>query len=82
MFRRTRVPVHLVAEMMAQGASAEEILEGYPSLTKEPVRLASLYARASQARTPVSTTVVWTKTSAPRAFAVAFRGGIADALLD
>lgn len=44
--RGTRIPVHLVAEMRRQGASAEEILAGYPSLTSEQIELAELYARA------------------------------------
>jgi len=29
-FKGTRIPVDLVADMLAQGATAEEILEGYP----------------------------------------------------
>jgi uncharacterized protein (DUF433 family) len=44
-FKGTRIPVDLVADMLAQGATAEEILQGYPTLTKEMISLASLYAR-------------------------------------
>jgi uncharacterized protein (DUF433 family) len=45
-FRRTRIPVDLVADMLAQGATAEEILEGYPTLSKERIAIAPLYIRA------------------------------------
>ena len=30
MFRGTRVPVHLVAELVAQGSKPAELIEGYP----------------------------------------------------
>ena len=45
-FRGTRIPVHAVADMLGQGATAEEILEGYPALTREAVELAPVYAKA------------------------------------
>jgi uncharacterized protein (DUF433 family) len=45
-FRGTRIPVDLVADMLVQGATAEEILEGYPTLSKEKIDLAPLYMRA------------------------------------
>jgi uncharacterized protein (DUF433 family) len=45
-FRGTRIPVDLVADMLAQGATAEEILEGYPTLNNEKVAFAPLYMRA------------------------------------
>jgi len=45
-FRRTRIPVDLVATMSAQGASVDEILEGYPALSREQVELAPLYVAA------------------------------------
>jgi uncharacterized protein (DUF433 family) len=38
-FSGTRVPVHLIAELVAQGAAPTELLEGYPRLTAEMVRL-------------------------------------------
>ena len=37
----------LVADMLAQGATANEILEGYPTLNIEMLSLAPLYVRAS-----------------------------------
>lgn len=43
-FRGTRVPVYLVADMVAQGAPIGEITEGYPSLTAEMVETARVYA--------------------------------------
>ncbi len=43
-FRGTRIPVCLVADMVAQGTPIDEILEGYPSLTSEMVKTACAYA--------------------------------------
>jgi uncharacterized protein (DUF433 family) len=45
-FKGTRIPVELVADMLAQGATAEEILDGYPTLDKEKIAMAPLYVRA------------------------------------
>jgi uncharacterized protein (DUF433 family) len=45
-YRGTRIPVELIAEMLADGASVEEILEGYPALDQTKVELATLYVRA------------------------------------
>ena len=45
-FKGTRIPVDLVADMLAQGATEEEILEGYPTLNKEKIVIAPLYMRA------------------------------------
>jgi uncharacterized protein (DUF433 family) len=45
-FKGTRIPVDLVADMLAQGATAKEILEGYPTLSKEGIAIAPLYMRA------------------------------------
>jgi uncharacterized protein (DUF433 family) len=45
-YRGTRIPVHAIAGMFAQGATLKEILEGYPALTREAVELASVYANA------------------------------------
>jgi len=36
-FRRTRIPVGLVAEMVAQGALVEEVFAGYPALDTEKI---------------------------------------------
>jgi uncharacterized protein (DUF433 family) len=48
--RGTRIPVQLLADMVAQGASAQEIAAGYPSLTAEQVELAVFYAQARPRR--------------------------------
>ena len=45
-FKGTRIPVDLVAGMLARGATVEEILEGYPTLSKEKIAIAPLYIRA------------------------------------
>ena len=45
-FRGTRVPVHMIAELVAQGSTQAELLDSYPRLTAEMIRLAPLYANA------------------------------------
>ena len=45
-YRGTRIPVELIAGMLSQGATPEEIVEGYPALDKEKVELAPLYVQA------------------------------------
>jgi uncharacterized protein (DUF433 family) len=43
--RDTRIPVYLVAEMVAQGTGREAILTAYPALTAESLDAAALYAQ-------------------------------------
>jgi uncharacterized protein (DUF433 family) len=45
-FRDTRIPVHDIAEMIANGDSKEAVLEAYPQLKAEQIDLAVLYAQA------------------------------------
>jgi uncharacterized protein (DUF433 family) len=45
-YRGTRIPVELIADMLTQGATPEEILKGYPALDREKVELAPLYVQA------------------------------------
>jgi uncharacterized protein (DUF433 family) len=45
-YRGTRIPVDLIASMLRQGASVDEIIEGYPSLDRERIELAPLYLQA------------------------------------
>lgn len=54
-YRGTRIPVDLVADMLKQGATVEEILDGYPALDREMVELAPLYVQAfpQRGRPPV-----------------------------
>ena len=45
-FRGTRIPVHLIADLVAQGEATDDLLAGYPRLTGEMIRLAPVYAAA------------------------------------
>jgi uncharacterized protein (DUF433 family) len=45
-FRGTRVPVHLIATLVAEGSDEEELRESYPRLTVEMIRLAPAFATA------------------------------------
>ena len=49
-FVGTRIPVRAIANMQAQGASVEELLEGYPSLTGRMLELAEIWTAAHPAR--------------------------------
>ena len=51
-FRGTRVPVHMVAQLVAQGSRPAELIESYPRLTAEMIRLAPIYATAYPLRGP------------------------------
>src|SRR5229473_3046735 len=44
--RGTRIPVYLIADLLEQEADEEEILSGYPTLKREILELARLYAMA------------------------------------
>jgi uncharacterized protein (DUF433 family) len=45
-FRGTRVPVHMIAELVTKGSTQAELLESYPRLTADMIRLAPVYAAA------------------------------------
>jgi len=45
-FRGTRVAVHMVAELLGQGTTSADLIESYPRLTSEMIRLAPVYAAA------------------------------------
>jgi uncharacterized protein (DUF433 family) len=45
-FRGTRVPVHMIATLLAEGSTEAELLVGYPRLTAEMIRVAPIYAAA------------------------------------
>jgi uncharacterized protein (DUF433 family) len=51
-FRGTRVPVHLIAQLVAQGSKPVELIESYPRLSAEMIRLAPIYASAYPLRGP------------------------------
>ncbi len=40
----TRIPVHLIVELVAEGLSPEEILKEYPELELQDIKAALLYA--------------------------------------
>ncbi len=44
--RGTRIPVYLIADMLEQEASEQEILSGYPTLRRENLELARIYVSA------------------------------------
>jgi len=43
----TRIPVELVVRKLGEGATIEELLDGYPTLTKEKIMAALIYAADS-----------------------------------
>jgi uncharacterized protein (DUF433 family) len=45
-FRGARIPVHLVASLLRDGATDEQVTESYPRLTRQMIRLAPVYAAA------------------------------------
>ncbi|PYU75289.1 MAG: hypothetical protein DMG49_03350 [Acidobacteria bacterium] len=49
-YRGTRIPVELIADMLSQGANPKEILEGYPTLDRDKVELAPFYVQAFRRR--------------------------------
>ena len=42
--KNTRIPVHLIVSLIAEGAKEEEILSDYPSLSREDISAALHYA--------------------------------------
>jgi len=42
--RGTRIPVELIVRKMGEGASIEDLIDGYPNLTRESVQAALVYA--------------------------------------
>jgi uncharacterized protein (DUF433 family) len=45
-FRGTRVPVHMIAELVAQGSKPDELIDSYPRISAEMIRVAPVYAAA------------------------------------
>lgn len=45
-FKGTRIQVHMIAELVARGSSPRELLEDYPRMTAEMLRLTPIYAAA------------------------------------
>ncbi len=42
--KETRIPVELIIRKMGEGASIDDLLDGYPNLTRESVQAALVYA--------------------------------------
>lgn len=40
----TRIPVELIVRKLGEGASVEDLLDGYPNLKKEDIQAALIYA--------------------------------------
>jgi uncharacterized protein (DUF433 family) len=49
-FHGTRIPVRMIADLSSQGETPGTLHEGYPRLTEEMIRLASIYAAAHPLR--------------------------------
>lgn len=45
--RGTRIPLTVIIDQLAEGESRQQILDGYPELTREDVHAALKYAKAS-----------------------------------
>ena len=46
MIQGTRIPVSVILDQIASGDSWDDIIKGYPGLTKEDIQAALLYASA------------------------------------
>lgn len=49
-FKGTRIPVRLIAQMLDDGTEASEILEGYPALDRRKIELARIWSAAHPRR--------------------------------
>ncbi len=58
-FKGTRIPLHDIADMLANGDSPAAIVKAYPQLNKECVRLAAVYALAYPRRGRPRTKARW-----------------------
>ena len=66
MFRGTRVPVYLIADMIEQETPLDEILEGYPSLTRAMAEYCPyLRGNAPEAWPAAGSALVQQRTSGP-----------------
>lgn len=55
--RGTRVPVELILRKLSEGASEEDLLDGYPRLSRADIRAALAYAAESLAHETVTSAV-------------------------
>ena len=42
--KNTRIPVELIVRKLGEGATIEELLDGYPNLSEEAIHAALIYA--------------------------------------
>ncbi len=49
----TRIPVAVILDQLAHGETWESVLQGYPELTREDVRAALIFAKASVEHTEI-----------------------------
>lgn len=49
----TRIPVAVLLHQLADGQTWESLLEGYPELTREDIRAALIFAKASVQHTEI-----------------------------
>jgi uncharacterized protein (DUF433 family) len=58
-FKRTRIPVHDIADMLANGDRPAAIMKAYPQLDEDRIRLAAVYALAYPSRGRPRTNSPW-----------------------
>jgi len=68
----TRIPVHDIADMLANGDNPAAIVRAYPQLDKERVRLAAIYALAYPRRGRPRTKARWRSRQPKRSETIAF----------
>lgn len=49
----TRIPVAVLLDQLADGQTWQSVLEGYPELTREDIRAALIFAKASVEHTEI-----------------------------
>jgi len=71
-FKGTRIPVHEIADMLANGDNPAAIVKAYPQLNRDQVRLAAMYALAYPRRGRPRTKTGWQLRQPKASEAIAF----------
>ena len=71
-FKGTRIPVHDIADMLANGDDPATIIQAYPQLDQARVRLAAIYATAHPRRGRPRTKTAWRLLKPKASKAIAF----------
>ncbi len=71
-FKGTRIPVHDIADMLANGDDPAAIVRAYPQLDQDRVRLAAIYATAHPRRGRPRTKTGWQLLRPKASVAIAF----------